>query len=136
VNTTLLGLPATVKLGLVAVSRSDVAFRVKAPWVPSVILQPEKAAIPDVVVAEQLVSVPEPVFMVKVTGDNNPTVVTTSPLESSKATTGWVGKATPETEALGVTVKTILAAVDPATVKLLLVAVLRPGELAFKVNTP
>jgi hypothetical protein len=81
--------PATVKLVDVdVVSPDDVADRVKAPWVPRVILQPAKVATPETALTGSVVqaSVPVPVAMARVTGAV--LVGTTFPAASSIEATG------------------------------------------------
>ena len=138
VNTSLVAVPATVKLELVAVVRPvAVAFRVKAPCVPNVILQPPKVATPFVTVMGFVVqppNVPVPVLRASVT-DAVVLVVTRSPLESSTQTTGWVPKAVPPVEAPGEVAKPSLVAA-PATVKLALVACARSPSVALRVKAP
>jgi hypothetical protein len=112
------------------------AFKVNGPTVPPLRSHPEKVAIPaDAVTgfAEHAASVPEPEFTARVIGAVP--VVTRSPLESSMATEGWVANAVPKLALPGDAVKTSCVAV-PATVKLLLTAVVSPASVACRVNDP
>jgi hypothetical protein len=135
-KTSCVALPATVKLALVAdVSEASVAFKVKAPWVPRLMVQPENVATPvTAAVAAQEVSVPVPVLMASVTVEV--LVVMTSPDESSIETAGWTVKAEPPVLLVGWVVKASLFAVVPATVKLALVADVSVPSVAFKVKAP
>jgi hypothetical protein len=128
--------PATVKPVLVeVVSPLAVADSVKLPCVPRVTLQPANVATPETAVTGLVVHarVPDPVAIARVT--EAALDVTTSPEASSTLTTGWVLKAVPPVALDGWVAKTSWDAA-PATVKLALVAELRPLEAADTAKLP